>query len=241
MLGRQMKAILDAGIRVDALIMDALPAKHKDLVIHEERTEGRLPPIPMHVFASNHVPSYNVENHNWPGMSKLIGSLDIDILVNAGTPRILKTSTLSAARLGVLNCHPGLLPSFRGATCVEWAAYLDEPIGNTVHVMTEGIDEGPILLAEPLAFSQSDRYVDVRVKVFESGHRLLAKVLKMISEDRLDPAGVAQGKGRYFKPIENEKLDEVKRRLAAGLYRFQRESPPTMRAQLLDARTMDLR
>jgi methionyl-tRNA formyltransferase len=226
MLGQQIQAILDAGLRIDALIMDSLPVKGRDLALHEERTEGQLPPIPLHAFMSHRIPCYNVENHNWQGMRELLKYLDIDVLVNAGTPRILKASTISAAPLGVINCHPGLLPLFRGCTCVEWAIYLDEPVGNTVHVMTEGIDEGPILLTEPLAFTPIDSYLDVRVNVYKAGHRLMAKALKMISEGCLDPVGRPQCEGRYFKPIEQNKLDEVKRRLAAGKYRFQNELPP---------------
>ena len=59
----------------------------------------------------------------------------IDLLVNAGTPRILKSNLLKAPSIGVINCHPGILPDFRGCTCVEWAIYLDQPIGNTVHLI----------------------------------------------------------------------------------------------------------
>lgn len=53
-----------------------------------------------------------------------------------------------------MNCHPGLLPKFRECTCVEWAVYLDEEVGNTVHFMNEKIDEGPIIVQEALHFKK---------------------------------------------------------------------------------------
>src|SRR5439155_416003 len=144
-------------------------------------------------------------------------------LVNAGTPRILGPEMLGASTVGVVNCHPGLLPRFRGCTCVEWAVYLDEEVGNTVHFMNERIDEGPIVLQEALNFTKNDTYVDVRVKVYEHGHRLLARgVAKIIAEnlrpEKLEP----QRDGRYWDVIGRDKMDEVLRKLAAGAYAFQR-------------------
>ncbi len=144
--------------------------------------------------------------------------LELDVLVNAGTPRILKTHLLRATPIGVLNCHPGLLPMFRGCSCVEWAIYHDQPVGNTIHLMSEGIDEGAVLLRDAVEITRDDDYVDVRVKVYEAGHSLMAVALKGLMEGSLDPAGEEQAEGNYYKPIPDELLAIVKDKLRNGTY-----------------------
>jgi methionyl-tRNA formyltransferase len=60
---------------------------------------------------------------------------------------ILKKDVLKQFEIGVLNCHAGILPHFRGMDVIEWPYLLNRPndVGATVHFMSEGIDEGKIL------------------------------------------------------------------------------------------------
>ena len=67
------------------------------------------------------------------------------ILAGSG---IVKESLLKIPREGTLNCHPGLLPRYRGCTCLEWALYEDEPVGATCHFVTPEIDAGDIVRKE---------------------------------------------------------------------------------------------
>jgi methionyl-tRNA formyltransferase len=224
MLGRLIQECVRQGVAIDALILDSKPRNPRDEKIWEERTAGRLPPVPLAELEAARIPAYFVKNHNAPATAELVRHLKLDLLVNAGTPRILKTEMLSAPSIGVLNCHPGLLPAFRGCTCVEWAIYLDEQVGNTVHLMSEGIDEGPILMTEGLTFTRDDRYPDVRVKVYEAANELLARALRRIQQERLgrDAFRAQEAGGRYFKVIEPEKMEAALAKLDAGRYAFQK-------------------
>lgn len=65
---------------------------------------------------------------------------------------IIRKKTLEASGKGIINCHVGILPRFRGMDVVEWAileSRLDE-VGITVHFMDSGIDTGPILQTIPV-------------------------------------------------------------------------------------------
>ena len=222
LLGYYIQQIVECGLSISAVILDSKSLSDRDIELHIERTANRMPPIPLAKFESLHIPIYDVENHSSKQTVDLVRSANLDILVNAGTPRILKKPIIEATRLGVLNCHPGLLPLFRGCTCVEWAIYLDEPIGNTVHLMTEKIDEGPIIALEELSFSKSDSYVDVREKVYRAGFRLISNCLKGLSEGTITPDNyIIQGDGRYFRPIDQDKMKVVFDKLRAGRYAFQ--------------------
>lgn len=210
-------------IPISAVVLDAKLQSAKDHRIHEERTAGRLPPIPLEEFEALHIPFYFAANHSSKVTADLVRDLSLELLVNAGTPRILKADVLYAPSVGIVNCHPGLLPKFRGCTCVEWAIYLDEQVGNTIHFMNEGIDEGPIVLQEGLTFDKKDTYVDVRVKVYEHGNRLMARGVKKIIEESLKPKSMPpQGPGRYFKIIDDEKMKLVLEKVKFGKYAYQR-------------------
>ena len=145
MLGQQIASLIDYKVHIDALVLDKKEPRQRDLEIYQDRTGGKMPPMDLNNFGRDQFSVYCVENHNDAETINIVRELGLDILVNAGTPRILKRPILDAPHMGVLNCHPGLLPEFRGCTCVEWALYLDEQVGNTIHWMSEGIDEGPIL------------------------------------------------------------------------------------------------
>lgn len=223
LLGYLLQGFADQGIAVDALLFDAKGPGEKDLRLHEERTAGRMPPIVLESFEEAAIPCYFLRNHNADRSAALVRELGLDLLVNGGTPRIITEKLLSAPAVGVLNAHPGLLPEFRGCTAVEWAVYLDEPVGVTVHFMDQGIDEGPVVVRERVALEASDRYVDLRVKAYSLWAQLLPRAVRMVAEQGLRPENMPpQGAGRTFKVIDPDKMREVVAKLDAGAYRYQR-------------------
>jgi methionyl-tRNA formyltransferase len=85
---------------------------------------------------------------NAPIVEECIRGVDADAVVFSGGGLIRK-HILDAVKLGVINCHAGWLPLYRGMDVVEWAVLEDrtgEPsIGLTLHFMDQGVDTGPIL------------------------------------------------------------------------------------------------
>lgn len=69
---------------------------------------------------------------------------DLVIFTGGG---IIRKAMLDVPTIGVLNCHMGVLPGYRGVDSVNWALLNREPssIGYTTHLMDEGIDTGPIV------------------------------------------------------------------------------------------------
>ena len=221
-LGHMIRAFSASGIPIDSVILDSKLESTKDLAIHEERTRGRFPQVPLHEFEAQYIPIFSVAHHSSDVTAELVRKRQIDLLINAGTPRILRSNVLGSPRIGVLSCHPGLLPSLRGCTCVEWAVYLDEQVGNTVYFMNESIDGGPIVLKEGLVFRKTDTYVDVRTSVYQNGLRLLTQGVKKVITEGLTPRSLeAQGEGRYYRVIDAEKMQQVVAKLQGGDYAYQ--------------------
>lgn len=207
MLGYWLTDLLPTGAEL-VVIVDQLALSDADLARFQQRTEGRLPAIPLHQFPS--VAVHFVPSHNAPEMAALTRELKLDLLLNCGTPRIIKKMTLAAPRIGVLNCHPGELPWYRGCTVVEWALFNGDRIANTAHLMTEDVDRGPVVIIAPVDVATSDSYVDIRVKTYRANCQLMAKAVAMLMED--ETATVPPTiEGKYWKPIDDEKLGQIMR------------------------------
>lgn len=222
-LGHIVAALTEHGVAIDCVLFDPLNPSEKECRIEDARTDGKLSSIPFWSFETSKIPSFHVKSHLSDACLGLIKERKLDLLINAGTPRILDSQLLEAPRIGVINCHPGLLPEFRGCTCVEWAIFLDAQIGNTVYFMNERIDSGPIVLTSPLTFSKKDRYSDVRVAVYRAGFDLLRRATRTIIDERLTPERLAPPEdGRYFKVIPEDKLAAAVAKLNRGEYAFQK-------------------
>ena len=74
---------------------------------------------------------------------------DADLAVTVAYGSILPPAVLAAPRLGCINAHASLLPRWRGAAPIQRAIMAgDGETGVTIMRMDEGLDTGPILMAE---------------------------------------------------------------------------------------------
>ena len=197
--GRIVSALLDVGLEV-TVIVDPTPTSEREAAIHSLRTGNRLPPISL-----PNVERMEVKDHNLA--AGLIAGAKFEMLVNAGTPHICRTPLLGAAPYGIINCHPGRLPDFRGSCAVEHAVLQGRAVANTVHVMTEGIDEGPIYAVEDVPLDRVASYEDLRVETYLSGFSLLSRTIKRIFSEGLQPS--PQGEGRTYRPVSDAEMDRV--------------------------------
>jgi methionyl-tRNA formyltransferase len=112
--------------------------------------------------------------------------------------QILPTEVLAAPRLGAFNLHGSLLPRWRGAAPIQRAIMAgDRVTGVQVVRMSEGLDEGPILLSEA-----------VRIDALETAGSL---------HDRLAPIGAALWP-RALAGIERGDLPEVPQAAEGATY-----------------------
>ncbi|WP_218671121.1 methionyl-tRNA formyltransferase [Microbispora sp. GKU 823] len=83
---------------------------------------------------------------NVDGLAQALAGYHPDLIVVYGFPWKLSREVLRAARIGVMNIHPSLLPKYRGPLPVQWAVRNGDPeIGVTIHWMTDDFDTGNII------------------------------------------------------------------------------------------------
>jgi methionyl-tRNA formyltransferase len=82
-------------------------------------------------------------------------ALRLDAAVVAAYGLILPKQVLDAPRLGCFNLHASLLPRWRGAAPIQRAVMAgDDETGVMVMRMEEGLDTGPVLLAERISIGR---------------------------------------------------------------------------------------
>lgn len=190
----------------------------KDQRFVEQRLEETFKIRNLSDVAFPSVPCYFTGDHNGNAALERIGLESCDYLVNGGTPRILKKPILGLTG-GVINCHPGLLPMYRGCSAVEWSISNNDAVGATTHFMSEEIDRGELLLQKVLPVSQGETYRRVRTRMVHHQIELIRSTLELLSDPKFNRISLPKlDGGRYFKPIPDALLEEVKSKLAAGNY-----------------------
>ncbi|MDX6806951.1 formyltransferase family protein [Terrihabitans rhizophilus] len=85
---------------------------------------------------------------DWDDLARNLGATAPDIAVTYGFMRRIPRVVLQVFRHGGVNFHPALLPQYRGPRPFHWLAYdgaWRDFGGVTLHLMTQGFDEGDIL------------------------------------------------------------------------------------------------
>lgn len=105
-------------------------------------------------------------------------ALDLDVAVVAAYGLILPPAMLAAPRRGCLNIHASLLPRWRGAAPIH-AAILhgDAQSGVTIMRMEEGLDTGPMLLAESVGLTRQSTTAALHDALAAMGARLILRAL----------------------------------------------------------------
>ncbi|MGH1456350.1 MAG: formyltransferase family protein [Alphaproteobacteria bacterium] len=217
-----VRALIENNIPLFGVALDQKGVGARSVEIWKERTAEKIKTGNIYDYESKDYPFYTFSSHADKEFEEFIRKNKIDLLVNAGTPNILKDNILQAPSMGVLNVHPSILPEYRGCTTMEWSVYNDDPVGNTAHFMSVGIDEGPIIEQESYVFKKSDTYADIRSKLCLANIEFMTKIVrKIIEQDITEKSLPKQGKGKYWNVMDEKTIEEVKKKLENGLYKYQ--------------------
>lgn len=106
-----------------------------------------------------------------------------EIVCLAGYMRILTPYLVGRWAGRMLNIHPSLLPAYPGLdTHARALAAGDRYHGCTVHLVTEGMDEGPILAQASVPILSGDTEDSLAARVLEQEHRLYPAALAQLAE-----------------------------------------------------------
>lgn len=125
--------------------------------------------------------------------------LEVELVLLAGYMKIVTRVLVEAYANRMMNIHPSLLPSFPGLDvqkkAIEWGCKL---AGCTVHFVTEGVDDGPIILQAAVPVIDEDTPETLAARILEQEHKIYPKAVQLFAEQRLRVEGrrvfIEQGK-----------------------------------------------
>lgn len=179
-----------------------------------------------------------------------------ELFIVAAYGKIIPKAILDLPRYGTLNMHPSLLPKLRGASPIRSAILKNEyPTGVSVMVLTEGLDEGPIVAQEVASIEESawplaGRVLDERLA--RDGGALLARILPEWIQGSITPAEQDHKEATYSTKITKEMAEidleddavENLRKIRAfdgwpGAYFFHEKDGVRTRIKIMDATIRD--
>ncbi|MBV8560384.1 MAG: phosphoribosylglycinamide formyltransferase [Acidimicrobiia bacterium] len=167
--GSNLEAILAAGLPVGVVVVDR-PCRATEM--------AEVAAIPAELVGWN--------GDRLDFTHRVVDALErhgVDVVAMAGFMRILDKPIFDAFPGRVLNTHPSLLPSFRGAHAVADALEAGVKVtGCTIHVAVPEVDAGPILAQEAVPVLDDDTVGSLHERIKAVEHRLFPETIKEFME-----------------------------------------------------------
>lgn len=129
---------------------------------------------------------------------------------------LLRTPLLKSTAGGVINCHMGILPKYRGMDLPEWAILNGDlnSVGCSVHLMDEGVDTGAILATRTVALRDGDTIRRIRDRIEHMMPGVLVEATCEYLTSSLYPRQQSVGDGQQFFIVAPALRDAAELRLS---------------------------
>ena len=164
-----------------------------------------LKPSPVHAFSEGlGLPVRTPVSMKTAEEIEAFQALDLDAAVVVAFGQILVKAVLDAPRYGCFNLHASLLPRWRGAAPIQRAIMAGDPVtGVQVMRMSEGLDEGPILMSEQVRIDRLETAGSLHDKLAAVGARLLPVALAAVERGGARETPQAAEGVTYAKKIKS--------------------------------------
>jgi len=141
-------------------------------------------PVKARALASK-LPILQPDRLKSPDFVEAFTALRADLAVVAAYGKILPESLIATPRLGMINVHASLLPSYRGAAPVHRAIINGEPeTGVTIMRVVKALDAGPMMATVRRPIGVDDTSDAVEADLARLGAPLLVDVVDQLAEGR---------------------------------------------------------
>lgn len=151
------------------------------------------------------IPVLTPEKPRGKAFMDALGAFRPEISVVVAYGHILSPEVLELPEKGSINLHASLLPELRGAAPINWAlARGYERTGITVMRMTEGMDEGPILIQREVPINEEDTVGTLASRLSEVGAEALLEALALLEVGALEPIEQDHSRATYAPKVDRE-------------------------------------
>jgi methionyl-tRNA formyltransferase len=157
----------------------------------------------------------------------LFASHSADVAVVVAYGLILPKAILAAPRYGCLNLHASALPRWRGAAPIERAIMAgDTETAAMIMRMEEGLDTGPVCLAEHTPIGGDETAGELRERLERIGADLMVRALAQLEQATLACSPQSDTGVSYAKKIDKSEARIDWRRPALELHNLIRGLSP---------------
>ena len=184
--GTNLQAILDAikSGELDAEVAIVV-CNHSGAQAIERAERGG---VPVEIYERDSFPSRRAKQR---AIAARLAEAGVDLVVCAGWDRVLEAEVVRQLEGRIINVHPSLLPAFGGGLHAirDALEYGVKVTGCTVHFVTEGVDEGPIISQVPVKVIPGDTEETLAERIHKEEHRILLEAIRLYSQNRLQVNG----------------------------------------------------
>jgi phosphoribosylglycinamide formyltransferase-1 len=183
--GSNLKALIDAmqsgrlRISIDHVISNKAEARG----LEHARAAG----IPCSVF---HMHSTGTGEPLDRAIAACLERVEPDLIVLAGYMRILGPDLVRQFAGRMINLHPSLLPKYPGLDtyrrCLESG---DREHGSSMHFVTEGLDDGPLITQVHIPVQTDDTAATLAARLGPVEHRLIVATVELFTGNTVEMAG----------------------------------------------------
>jgi methionyl-tRNA formyltransferase len=135
---------------------------------------------------------------------ELFAGLEIDAAIVVAYGLLLPKPILDAPKLGCFNLHASLLPRWRGAAPIQRAVMAgDDETGAMIMRMEEGLDTGPMLMAERMRIGRKT-YGELHDELSRLGADLMVRALGALERGTASETPQASDGVTYAKKITKD-------------------------------------
>lgn len=165
------------------------------------------------------IPFMKAPDLNGSAALEFVKNCRIDLAVFAGGGMV-RGPLLEACGMGVLNCHMGPLPAYRGMDVVEWPfieGAMEARTAVTVHFMDEGLDTGPIVEVADIPRNGCRSIVDLRTAAEGLKIEMLIRAVGNFQRGTLVKYPQDPGAGRQYFVMHRVFAEIARERAARAL------------------------
>lgn len=119
-------------------------------------------------------------------LTAILEDWDVDIVAMAGFMRILTPEFTTRWMGKAINIHPSLLPAFKGLdTHARAIAEGVKEHGCSVHFVTPGLDEGPVIAQAKVPVLAGDTAESLAARVLVEEHQLYPHALSLLASEAI--------------------------------------------------------
>lgn len=203
------------------LILGTLESKHKIVgVFRHERVSVHpfllflkdiLAPSKDYTFIKSlKLPEIKARSVNSKKFANEILRLNADIVLVGSWSEKFKKPVINLPKIGTINCHPSLLPRYRGPNpYMRVIMNGEKQTGITLHLMDEKLDTGPILLQKKIEIIQGfdgDTGESLKNKCCNLAKQGICELLMSMNDEMIIPINQNEKEASYYSQISEKDI-----------------------------------